>query len=50
MECRDISMLTRTEKYSVICADSISRRRTSMAISGFFSTSPGNIRGVSPAA
>lgn len=42
IECRDISMLTSTLKYSVICLDCISLRRTSMAIKGLFSTRSGS--------
>lgn len=40
-------MLTKTEKYSVIWLDCISRNNTSMATKGLFSTKSGNLAGVS---
>lgn len=42
MECSDISMLTSTLKYSVICCEWISFSRTEMATIGLFSTSSGS--------
>ena len=44
----DISIDTSTEKYSVICEDDMSLRRTSMAMRGLFSTRSGSRFGVSP--
>jgi len=48
MECRDMSMLTRTEKYSVIWLDDISFSSISMATRGLFSTRSGSLAGVRP--
>lgn len=42
IECRDISMLTRTLKYSVMCWEWISFSRTDIATIGLFSTRSGN--------
>lgn len=42
IECRDISMLTRTLKYSVICCEWINFNSTDIAISGLFSTRSGS--------
>ena len=42
IECRDISMLTSTAKYSVIWLDWIKRSRISMATRGLLSTNPGS--------
>lgn len=48
MECKDISMLTRTEKYSVIWLEDMSFSSISMATSGLFSTRSGSLAGVRP--
>lgn len=48
MEWRDMSMLTSTEKYSVIWLLCISFSSISMAISGLFSTRSGSLAGDRP--
>lgn len=48
MECKDMSMLTRTEKYSVIWLEDMSFSSISMATSGLFSTRSGSLAGVRP--
>lgn len=48
IECRDMSILTRTEKYSVIWLDCINFSNISMATKGLFSTRSGSLAGVRP--
>lgn len=48
MECRDMSMFTSTEKYSVIWLLCISFSSISMATSGLFSTRSGSLAGERP--
>uniref|UniRef100_A0A336MSH6 CSON006545 protein n=1 Tax=Culicoides sonorensis TaxID=179676 RepID=A0A336MSH6_CULSO len=45
IECNDISMLTSALKYSVICAECINFKSTSIAMRGLFSTKSGNRSG-----